>query len=609
MKKIIKYLPISLIFLFITLLINRVTDIFVTTSGSLYGNKIPNFSSRVVPELQAHPFAFSFRPEALFTSGLFLAMIVLIIASKDTRIYRRGEEYGSNKEGKISDLKPFAAPKKVSANQNIILGWGAYLWIKNDYKDFQYFRAKNVFNVGGTGATKTTNFNIPNILQMYTSYVCTDPKLEEYHKTALVMEENGYKVKVLNLINFQNSDQFNPWVYVKTEESLQDMINLIIKSTDGENARRSEPFWDNSEKLLLSALFSYLYYNYRGYERVKGEIIQGSGELPSLADIGELIRNIERKDPDVPSPVEILFEDFEAKFGSDCPAVLDFHSFKNYKGETRASVVSMPTARFRMFTLPRLREMTSRDTLELDKMGEQKMILYVGLNDLSDTYHFLSNMVFTLMFQTIEDISDHVYGGPLPIPIQFVFEEFPSIGAIPNILKAIAVLRGRGANFLFTAQNFDQLKRVYKETWDEILGACDSIVYMSGATTELTAEKIAKKSGKQTIGKKSEGRSFGGQQSGSQNTDGLQRDVYMPDEVEMLGRKDALVKISGVPIVKVRKYKLHKHPKAKYLAKNVKDPRWYNAERYITDGQEIEANIAKEPEEYLSFSLNLSDVA
>lgn len=605
MRKVMKYLPFSLIALSLMILANRAVAIFSATPGTLYGDKVPNFEMRFIPEFRANPFAISFQSGPLVASALMAGIFLLVLASRDTRTYRHRKEFGSSHEGTVQDLKPFAAPKGENFNQNIILGWQAYMWVKNEYKNPKYQRAKNVFTVGGTGSWKTTSYNIPNISQMNASFGVTDPKLEIYHKTGKMLEENGFKVKVLNLINFKNTDQFNPFVYVKSEEMLQDMINLIIKSTDGEHERRSEPFWDNSEKLLLSALFSFLYYNYRGYE---GK--EGSGELPCLADIGDLVRNLERKDPEIKSPVEMMFDDFEDYFGSDCPAVLDFQSFKNYSGETRSSVVSMPTARFRMFTLPRLKELTSRDTLELDKMGTQKQILYIGLSDLSDTYNFLSNMVFTLLFQITEDVADNIYGGALPIPIRLILEEFPSIGAIPNILKAIAVLRGRGMSFEFTAQNFDQLKRVYKETWEEILGACDSLVYMAGATTKLTKEKFTELSGKQTIGKKSEGKQFGGHGGGSQNTDSLGRDVYMIDEIEQSNRLDALIKITGdVPIVKVKKYNSKKHPRAKEWATSPNDARWYEAVRYVDDKSMIEDSVAQNPDTMECLTADLSDVA
>ena len=605
MRLVRKYLPFTLIALLIIDFVNRATSIFISSPGGLYDNKLSNFQSNLLPGLKAHPFAFSFQPEPLIASAMMAGVFILVIASRDTRTYRHRKEFGSSKEGTLRDLKPFAAPKNAGFDQNIILGWNAYMWVKNEYKKTQFQRAKNVFLVGGTGAWKTTSYNIPNLSQMNASFVITDPKLEIYHKTGQMMKDNDYEVKVLNLINFMNTDQFNPFVYVRSEETLQDMINLLIRSTNGEHETRSEPFWDNSEKLLLSALFSFLYYNYRGYE---GK--EGNGQLPTLTDIGDLIRNLERKEPDTKSIVELMFDDFEEYFGPECPAVLDFQSFKNYKGETRASVVSMPTARFRMFTLPRIRELTSRDTLDLDQMGTRKQVIYIGLSDLSDTYNFISNMVFTLLFQVTEEVADNVYGGALPIPIRLILEEFPSIGAIPNILKAIAVLRGRGMSFEFTAQNFDQLKRVYKDTWEEILGACDSLIYMAGATTKLTKEKFTELAGKQTIGKKSDGKQFGGHGGGSQNTDSLGRDVYMIDEIEQSNRLDAIIKITGdVPIVKVQKYKSKKHPRAKEWAKSIKDPRWFEAVRYVDDKEEFDDNVARNPETTELISANISEVA
>ena len=457
MKKVRKYLPITLISLAVAYFINRSVDIFSKTPGYLYDEKLPNFKNNLLPSIRANPYTLSLDIAPLVASAIFLGFILLLVSSRDYRNYRRGEEFGSSREGKITDIKPFS---DKNFSNNIILGEDALLSIYNTYKNAALQRNKNVFVVGGPGSWKSSTYNIPNISQMNASFLITDPKGELRNATAKMLEDNGYDVKVLDLKTLTNTDQFNPFAYIHTEEMLEDVIEVIINASNGELEKQGEPFWDNSEKLLLSALFSYLYYSYKGYRG-----IPGSGEMPCLADIAELVRYLDSPEEDVKSPVEIMFDDFEEYFGSDNPAVLTFKSFKNYKGDTRASVISMPSARFRMFNLESVKSITSRDTMELDKVGEKKTAIFIVLSDLNGTYNFLASLFFMLSFQLLEDVADYKHGGKLPIPVRMIFEEFPSIGKIPNILKAIAIFRGRQVGFEFTAQNFDQLKRIYKDTW------------------------------------------------------------------------------------------------------------------------------------------------
>lgn len=598
MKKVRKYLPITVIALAIAYFINRSVDIFIKTPGNLYQDKLPNFRSTLIPTLKANPYVISFDSAPLIATAIFFGFILLIITSRDYRKYRRGEEFGSSREGTLVDIKPFS---DKNFSNNIILGEDAFLSIYNTYKNAALQRNKNVFVAGGPGSWKSSTYNIPNISQMNASFLITDPKGELRNATAKMLEDNGYDVKVLDLKTLTNTDQFNPFAYIHTEEMLEDVIEVIINASNGELEKQGEPFWDNSEKLLLSALFSYLYYSYKGY---KG--IPGSGEMPCLADIAELVRYLDSPEEDVKSPVEIMFDDFEEYFGSDNPAVLTFKSFKNYKGDTRASVISMPSARFRMFNLESVKSITSRDTMELDKVGEKKTAIFIVLSDLNGTYNFLASLFFMLSFQLLEDVADYKHGGKLPIPVRMIFEEFPSIGKIPNILKAIAIFRGRQVGFEFTAQNFDQLKRIYKDTWEEIIGACDSLVYLSGSTTELTVKTFSKRSGDQTIGKKSDGRSFGGSQGGSQNTDSTGRKVFMEDEVERLDRLHALVKISNQPVVKVKKYNARKHPRAKQWDDKPGSKNWYEYQRYSTELEEIEASVAQNPENEMLVVTELS---
>lgn len=598
MKKIRKYLPITIISLAIGYFINRSVDIFIKTPGQLYIDKVPNFRSTLIPSFKAHPYALSFDAAPLIATAIFFGFILLIISSRDYRKYRRGEEFGSSKEGTLEDIKPFADKK---FNNNIILGQDALLSIYNNYKDVELQRNKNVFLVGGPGSWKSSSYNIPNIAQMNASYIITDPKGELRNTTAKMLEDNGYDVKVLDLKTLQNTDQFNPFAYIHSEEMLEDVIEVIINASNGELEKQGEPFWDNSEKLLLSALFSYLYYCYKGYNGKPG-----SGEMPCLADIAELVRYLDTEDEDVKSPVEIMFDDFEEYYGSDNPAVLTFQLFKNYKGDTRASVISMPSARFRMFNLKSVKSLTSRDTMELDKVGLKKTAIFIVLSDLNGTYNFLASLFFMLSFQILEDVADYEHGGRLPLPVRMIMEEFPSIGKIPNILKAIAIFRGRGVGFEFTAQNFEQLKRIYKDTWEEILGACETLIYLSGSTTDLTVTTFSNRSGDETIGKTSEGRSFGGNQSGSKNTDGTGRKVFMKDEVEQLRRLNALVKISGMPVIKVKKYNSRNHPRAKEWGKKPGTENWYEYHRYSTELEEIEASVAQNPENEMLVVTELS---
>lgn len=586
MKKVVNKLPLAITTLLLMWLANRTTQIYIDTPGTFATTKVTTFQENLPYELLKNPFQFSLNSFPLYATAFIGAVVLLFISLKDTRKYRKDEEFGSGREGTEEDLKAFA---NKEFSQNIILAEQGLMSITNDYKDPVLQRNKNVMVVGGPGSWKTTAYNIPNVSQMNASYIVTDPKGEIRNMTGKMMERHGYKVKVLDLKTLTNTDQFNPFAYTKSEEILQDVITQIIAAGNADMQKNGEPFWDNAEQLLLSSLFMYLYYNYRGY---KGK--EGSGELPCLTDVADLLRNLERQDPDVKSPVELMFDDFEEYFGSDNPAVLNFQSFKNFSGETRSSVVSIPTARFRMFNLESVQNLTRRDTLELEKLGTEKTIIYVVLSDLNTTYNLFANLLFMLSFQVLEDVADYKHGGRLPLPVRMIMEEFPSIGRIPNILQAIAIFRGRGVGFEFTCQNFDQLKRIYKDTWEEIVGSCETVVYMSGATTKLTTTTMSERARKETIAIKDTSDSRGKSGSSSRSYRRMGRDVFMPDEVESLGRLYALVKISGdVPVVKLKKYNSKKHPRAKEWGKRPDDENWYHYTRYKDKLDELEHSIAE----------------
>lgn len=554
--------------LVVGLVLNRFSFVFSQTK-SVGIQKIFDTITKSLQSLNSNPLFISFDmiPLLAFLLGLIVIGLLYLLSTGNSK-YRKGREYGSARWATKGELKKFADTK--NDDNNIILSQDVRMNMTTKNVPFDYQRNKNVLVVSGAGGGKTRLFVKPNLSQLHSTYIVTDPKGLLLHETGKMMEEHGYEVKVFDINSFTNSNHFNPFKYVTNEQTLKRIIQVIIDSTNGENNRKGDPFWDKSEELLLGALFSYLYYCYKGDENNEGD-----GVLPTLYNVSDLIRQAQRVDEKVPSVLELLFEDFENKFGEDNYAVLLFKSFSNYQGETRSSVLAISTARFSMFDLRDIKGMIEDDDLEIDTWGTKKTVVYLPIPDIDTTFNFLTTMIFVLAFRTLEFQADNVYGGKLPIHTRFILDEFANLGKIPNIKEALSVFRSREISIDIILQSINQIKALYKDDWQSLLGNCDSLVYLAGPTEKETVKFFSERAGKETIEMKKNSESKGVNGSYSISHDVLGRELITESEVFELPRSECLVSISSKPLYRGKKYQAEKHPRYKEWADSPDDKNWY----------------------------------
>lgn len=543
--------------------------LFIEKEEGIY--KLINSATNALTSLTAGKFFFHFEayPLVAFFLGLIIAFLLFLLSLGDGK-YRKGKEYGSARWATVRELKNFADNEQEE--NNIVLSKDVKISLTTRNMPLKYQRNKNILLVAGSGAGKTELFVKPNLSQLHSSYVVTDPKGRLLHETGKMMESHHYQIKNFDVSTFKNCNHFNPFKYIHDEITLKRVIQVIIDATNGENNRKGEPFWDKSEELLLSSLFSFLYYKYKGDPK-KG--IEGTNELPALYHISDLIRLLKRENEAVPSVLEIMFSQFEARFGSDNYAVTQFASFKNYEGETRSSVLAIATARFSMFDLQDIRELLEDDDLEIETWIEKKTIVYLTIPDMDKTFNFLVTMIFILAFRTLEYQVDYVYGGDPPNHIRFILEEFANLGKIPNIKEALAVFRSREMSIDIIIQNLNQLISMYKDDWKSFIGNCDTLLYLAGSTEPDTQKLFSERAGKETIRMKKNSENRGRNGSYSISHEVLGRELITQSEVAELSREECLVSISSMPMYKGKKYPFGGHPLSKEWSKYKNDENWY----------------------------------
>lgn len=543
-------------------------------------------AERILAAIQApqdivyNPFHFSMESTPLLVCGAVLGVASLAYLMRDTREYQPGQEYGTGRWGTRKEMKQFRNKKKFS--DNLILGEGCY---KNFYegKNPRLNRNNNVIVVGGSGAWKTTSYIMSNIAQKNSSFVLTDPKGQTVHRVGKMLERDGYKIKVVDFDSLTNTDHFNPFAYVNDEITLKKVINALIGATNADHEKKGEPFWDRSEEMLITALFAYLYYRYRGTDTVKGD-----GVMPSLDQIGTLIRLLKRENKDVESPLEFMFKNFAEEFGTDNYAYLQWQNFlRNFEGKTRDSVLAITITRFSLFDLAQVRDFIKDDNLEIEKWVDEKTAVFLKIPDMDDTFNFLPLMIFLLAFRTLEHKIDTELGGKATVAIQFLMDEFANLGKVPNIEQALSVFRSRLMSITIMLQNVNQIINMYKDSWKSFFGNCDSWVYLSGSTEPETQKLFSETGGKKTIYIKERER------GGFTRSKPHGREVITVSEVGELDRLYSLVKIASVPMFKVPKFNYMKHPNAKEFGHKEGDPNWYEVKRYRNSLEMFEANIKK----------------
>ncbi len=535
---------------------NRIGYLFLAeNTGNLsFADNLLTTFNRTFEELSRFAPQFSYEPISLGIAAVVAISYVLFILYKtfDEKNTRPNEEYGSARWGKYSDIRVFLDKKK---DFNILLTKSESLSLSGRMKitrNDNFNRNKNVVVVGGAGSGKTRFYVKPNLMQMHSSYVVSDSKGLLLAETGKMFEEAGYQIKIFDLINRRDTHQYNPFQYIQTEDDILKIVNNLIKNTTNPDKKGGDDFWEKAETALLMAIFSYLIQEVTAEYRTLGNVI----ELVRLADIEEDV-------PGYVSPLDILFNELEQKDPTNF-AVSQYKIFKLSGDKTTKSILVSLGVRLSPFDIPSIKELVSQDTLELDTVGDVKTILYILLPDTDTSFNFLASMMYQQLFDMLVYKADNVYKGRLPCHVRCILDEFANIGQIPDFEKVISVIRSREISTNVILQNISQLKTLYKDTWETIIGTSDVFLYLGGME-QSTHEYISKLLGKQTIEQRNTSVTKGNNGSFSENFQKLGRNLMDPDEVASLKGQECILKIRGVHPFLSKKYDIVKHKNYKKL--------------------------------------------
>ena len=499
-------------------------------------------------------------------AGLRLAVY---LKSKNAKKYRHGMEYGSARWGNAKDIEPFMSPKFAD---NIILTKTERLMMSNCPPDPKNARNKNVLVVGGSGSGKTRFWLKPNLLQCHSSYVVTDPKGTIVLECGQAMLKNGYKVKILNTINFKKSMHYNPFSYVHSEKDILKLVTTLMTNTKGEGSG-GDPFWEKSERLLLTALIAYLHYEAPVEEQNFATLLEMLNTMQVLED-----------DEEYQNPVDLLFEDLGKKKPNSF-AVRQYKLYKLAAGKTAKSILISCGARLAPFDIQELRDLTMYDELQLDTLGDKKTVLFLIMSDTDSTFNFLISMVYTQLFNLLCDKADDVYGGKLPIHVRCLIDECANIGQIPNLEKLVATIRSREISACLVLQAKSQLKAIYKDHADTIIGNMDSQIFLGGSEPG-TLKDLSEMLGKETIDSFNTSDTRGNSPSYGTSFQKLGHELLSRDELAVLDGGKCILQLRGVRPFLSDKYDLTQHPNYK-LTSDFDEKNRFDIEKYLNRKTEI----------------------
>ena len=495
----------------------------------------------------------SFHPADLLIgiAGAVIVRLAVYFKGKNAKKYRRGAEYGSARWGGAEDIKPYVDP--VFEN-NVLLTQTERLTMNSRPKQPKYARNKNILVIGGSGSGKTRFFVKPNLMQMHSSYVVTDPKgtvLLECGK--LLQQKGGYKIKVLNTINFKKSMKYNPFAYLRSEKDILKLVNTIIANTKGDGEKSGEDFWVKAEKLYYTALIGYIWY-------------EAPEEEKNFTTLLEMINASEARedDEDFQNPVDLMFERLEEK-DPEHFAVKQYKKYKLAAGKTAKSILISCGARLAPFDIKELRELMETDEMELDTIGDRKTALFVIISDTDDTFNFVVSILYTQLFNLLCDKADDVYGGRLPVHVRCLLDEFANIGQIPKFEKLIATIRSREISASIILQSQSQLKAIYKDNADTIVGNCDTTLFLGGKE-KTTLKEISEILGKETIDSFNTSETRGRELSHGLNYQKLGKELMTQDEIAVMDGGKCILQLRGVRPFFSDKFDITKHPNYKYLS-------------------------------------------
>ena len=562
-KKLTKPLALYLPYILLGLVTTNFGEAWRLAEGKELGDKIMSMVG-TLPLAFANPLP-SLHPLDLligFFCGAGLRLAVYL-RSKNAKKYRHGMEYGSARWGAPKDIEPFQAPKFAD---NIILTKTERLMMSNRPPDPKNARNKNVLVVGGSGSGKTRFWLKPNLLQCHSSYVVTDPKGTIVLECGQAMLKNGYKVKILNTINFKKSMHYNPFSYVHSEKDILKLVTTLMTNTKGEGSG-GDPFWEKSERLLLTALIAYLHYEAPVEEQNFATLLEMLNTMQVLED-----------DEEYQNPVDLLFEDL-AKKKPNSFAGRQYKLYKLAAGKTAKSILISCGARLAPFDIQELRDLTMYDELQLDTLGDKKTALFLIMSDTDSTFNFLISMVYTQLFNLLCDKADDVYGGKLPIHVRCLIDECANIGQIPNLEKLVATIRSREISACLVLQAKSQLKAIYKDNADTIIGNMDSQIFLGGSEPG-TLKDLSEMLGKETIDAFNTSDTRGNSPSYGTNYSKLGHELLSRDELAVMDGGKCILQLRGVRPFLSDKYDLTQHPNYK-LTSDFDEKNRFDIEKYL----------------------------
>ena len=571
-KKLTKLLALYLPYLLLGLVATNFGEAWRLAEGKELGDKIMSMMGTI-------PVAFANPLPSLYPLDLLVGLccgaglrLAVYLRGKNAKKYRHGMEYGSARWGSPKDIEPFMAPKFAD---NIILTKTERLMMSNRPPDPKNARNKNVLVVGGSGSGKTRFWLKPNLLQCHSSYVVTDPKGTIVLECGNAMLKNGYKVRILNTINFKKSMHYNPFAYVHSEKDILKLVTTLMTNTKGEGSG-GDPFWEKSERLLLTALIAYLHYEAPVEEQNFATLLEMLNTMQVLED-----------DEEYQNPVDLLFEEL-AKKKPNSFAGRQYKLYKLAAGKTAKSILISCGARLAPFDIQELRDLTMYDELALDTLGDKKTALFLIMSDTDSTFNFLISMVYTQLFNLLCDKADDVYGGKLPIHVRCLIDECANIGQIPNLEKLVATIRSREISACLVLQARSQLKAIYKDNADTIVGNMDSQIFLGGSEP-TTLKDLSEMLGKETIDAFNTSDTRGNSPSYGTTFQKMGHELLSRDELAVLDGGKCILQLRGVRPFLSDKYDLTQHPNYK-LTSDYDPKNTFDIEKYLNRKEKINPN-------------------
>ena len=568
-KKLTKWLALYLPYILLGLVATNFGEAWRLAEGKELGDKIMSMMGTI-------PVAFANPLPSLYPLDLLVGLccgaglrLAVYLRGKNAKKYRHGMEYGSARWGTPKDIEPFMAPKFAD---NIILTKTERLMMSNRPPDPKNARNKNVLVVGGSGSGKTRFWLKPNLLQCHSSYVVTDPKGSIVVECGNALLKNGYKVRILNTINFKKSMHYNPFAYVHSEKDILKLVTTLMTNTKGEGSG-GDPFWEKSERLLLTALIAYLHYEAPVEEQNFATLLEMLNTMQVLED-----------DEEYQNPVDLLFEELGKKKPNSF-AVRQYKLYKLAAGKTAKSILISCGARLAPFDIQELRDLTMYDELQLDTLGDKKTALFLIMSDTDSTFNFLISMVYTQLFNLLCDKADDVYGGKLPIHVRCLIDECANIGQIPNLEKLVATIRSREISACLVLQARSQLKAIYKDNADTIIGNMDSQIFLGGSEP-TTLKDLSEMLGKETIDAFNTSDTRGNSPSYGTTFQKMGHELLSRDELAVLDGGKCILQLRGVRPFLSDKYDLTQHPNYK-LTSDYDPKNTFDIEKYLNRKEKI----------------------